>query len=56
MKKHLDLAFKFRKHDVLVLSFGGLPTMMCPTLPRLSYVSIGILRKAITKGFLKLGT
>ena len=43
MKKHLDLAFKFRKHDFPVLSFGGLPTMMCPMLPRLSYVYIGII-------------
>ena len=32
---------------VSVLSFVGLPTMMCPTLPRLSYVYIGILRKSL---------
>ena len=30
---------------VYVLSFVGLPTMMCPTLSRLSYVYISILRK-----------
>ena len=30
---------------VSVLSFVGLPTMMCPTLSRLSYVYISILRK-----------
>ena len=30
---------------VSVLSFVGLPTMMCPMLPRLSYVYIGILTK-----------
>ena len=28
-----------------ILSFVGLPTMMCPMLPRLLYVYIGILRK-----------
>ena len=32
---------------VSVLSFVGLPTMMCPTLPRLSYVYIGILMKSL---------
>ena len=32
---------------VSVLSFIGLPTMMCSTLPRLSYVYIGILRKSL---------
>ena len=32
---------------VSVLSFVGLPTMMCPTLPRLSYVYIGILTKSL---------
>ena len=31
---------------VSVISFVGLPTMKCPTLPRLSYVYIGILRKS----------
>ena len=30
---------------VSVLSFVGLPTIMCSTLPRLSYVYIGILTK-----------
>ena len=30
---------------VFVLSCAGLPTMICPTLPRLSYVYIGILTK-----------
>ena len=32
---------------VSVLSFVGLPTMMCPTLPRLSYMYIGILTKSL---------
>ena len=32
---------------VSVLSFVGLQTMICPTLPRLSYVYIGILRKSL---------
>ena len=32
---------------VSVLSFVGLPTMMCLTLPRLSYVYIGILTKSL---------
>ena len=32
---------------VSVLSFVGLPSMMCPTLPRLSYVYIGILMKSL---------
>ena len=32
---------------VSVLSFVGLPTMMCSTLPRLLYVYIGILRKSL---------
>ena len=32
---------------VSVLSFVGLPTMICPTLPRLSYVYIGILMKSL---------
>ena len=32
---------------VSVLSFVGLPTMMCPTLSRLSYVYIGILTKSL---------
>ena len=32
---------------ISVLSFVGLPTMMHPTLPRLSYVYIGILRKSL---------
>ena len=32
---------------VSVLSFVGLPTMMCPMLPRLSYVYIDILRKSL---------
>ena len=32
---------------VSILSFVGLPTMMCPTLPRLSYMYIGILRKSL---------
>ena len=32
---------------VSVLSFVGLPTMMCPTLPRLSYMYIDILRKSL---------
>ena len=32
---------------VSVLSFVGLPTMMCPMLPRLSYVYIGILTKSL---------
>ena len=32
---------------VSVLSFLGLPTMMCLTLPRLSYVYIGILTKSL---------
>ena len=32
---------------VSILSFVGLPTMMCPTLQRLSYVYIGILRKSL---------
>ena len=32
---------------VSVLSFVDLPTMMCPMLPRLSYVYIGILRKSL---------
>ena len=32
---------------VSVLSFVGLPTMMCPTLPWLSYVYIGILMKSL---------
>ena len=32
---------------VSVLSFVGLSTMMCPTLPRLSYVYIGILTKSL---------
>ena len=32
---------------VSVLSFVGLPTMICSTLPRLSYVYIGILRKSL---------
>ena len=32
---------------VSVLSFVSLPTMMCPTLPRLSYVYIGILTKSL---------
>ena len=32
---------------VSALSFVGLPTMICLTLPRLSYVYIGILRKSL---------
>ena len=32
---------------VFVLSFVGLPTMMCPTLPGLSYVYIDILTKSL---------
>ena len=32
---------------VSVLSFVGLPNMMCPTLPRLSYMYIGILMKSL---------
>ena len=32
---------------VSVLSFVGLPTMICPTLPRLSYMYIGILTKSL---------
>ena len=32
---------------VFVLSSAGLPTMMCPTLPRFSYMYIGILRKSL---------
>ena len=32
---------------VSVLSFVGLPTMMCSTLPRLSYMYIGILMKSL---------
>ena len=32
---------------VSILSFVGLPNMMCPTLPRLSYVYIGILTKSL---------
>ena len=32
---------------VSILSFVGLPTMMCPMLPRLSYVYIGILTKSL---------
>ena len=32
---------------VSVLSFVGLPTMICPMLPRLSYVYIDILRKSL---------
>ena len=32
---------------VFVLSFVGLPTMMCLTLPRLSYMYIGILTKSL---------
>ena len=32
---------------VSVLSFVGLPTMMYPTLPRLSYVYLDILRKSL---------
>ena len=32
---------------VFVLSFVGLPTMMCPMLPRLLYVYIDILRKSL---------
>ena len=32
---------------VSVLNFVGLPTMICPTLTRLSYVYIGILRKSL---------
>ena len=32
---------------VSVISFVGLLTMMCPTLPRLSYVYIGILTKSL---------
>ena len=35
---------------VSVLSFVGLPTMMCPTLPRLLYVYIGILTKSLFFG------
>ena len=32
---------------ISVLSFVGLPTMICPTLPRLLYVYIAILRKSL---------
>ena len=32
---------------ISVLSFVGLPTMICLMLPRLSYVYIGILRKSL---------
>ena len=32
---------------VSILSFVGLPTMICPTLPRLSYVYIAILTKSL---------
>ena len=32
---------------VSILSFVGLPTMMCPTLPRLSYVYIGLLTNSL---------
>ena len=32
---------------VSALSCAGLPTMMCPMLPRLSYVYIGILTKFV---------
>ena len=32
---------------VFVLSCVGLPTMMCPTLPRLSYMYIGTLIESI---------
>ena len=32
---------------ISILSCTGLPTMMCPTLPKLSYVYIGILTKSL---------
>ena len=44
---HGDFATVNSVAVVFVLSFIGLPTMMCLTLPRLSYVYIGILKKSL---------